>query len=157
MRCQLETVIHNLKESFDGKPWYGISVMKKLNAVPWQSVNEKVYGEKTIAILVQHITNWRIFVLSKLEGDLTFDIVIDGINDWDDVHIKSQEEWNFLKQKLQNSQDSLIQRLSQETDELLIKKVPGKDYMFGPILTSISQHDIYHLGQIAMLNSMQKG
>lgn len=156
MRNQLETIIHNLKECFDGKPWYGISVMEKLNAVPWQLVNDKIYGMKTIAILVQHIINWRIFVLKKLEGDLKFDIVIDGENDWDEIHIKSQEEWDFLKQKLLNTQDSLIQKLSQETDELLNKQVPGKDYNFGPILTSIAQHDIYHLGQIAMLNSLKQ-
>ncbi len=157
MRTQLEIIVNNLKDSFDGKPWYGLSVMEKLNAVPWQIVNDKVYGEKSIAILVHHIMNWRIFVLKKLEGDLQFNIVIDGKNDWDAVHIKSPEEWNFLKQKLQSTQDNLIQKLSQETDELLNKQVPGKDYFFGPILISIAQHDIYHLGQIAMLNSMKQG
>ncbi|MFS4493257.1 DinB family protein [Maribacter sp. 2308TA10-17] len=157
MRTQLEIIVQNLKDSFDGKPWYGISVMEKLNEIPWRIVNDKVYGEKSIAILVQHIMNWRIFVLKKLEGDLEFNIIIDGENDWDEVHVKSPEEWNFLKQKLQSTQDSLIQKLSQETDELLNKEVPGKDYLFGPILISIAQHDIYHLGQIAMLNSMKKG
>ena len=72
------------------------------------------------------------------------------------MHIANREEWNFLKEKLQNTQDSLLHRLSQESDELLEKIVPGKDYTFGPILTSIAQHDIYHLGQIAMLNAMHK-
>jgi len=156
MQNQLKTIIHNLEECFDGKPWYGIPVMEKLNAIPWQIVNDKVYGDKSIAVLVQHITNWRIFILKKLEGDLKFNIVIDGENDWDEVNIKSQEEWDFLKQKLQNTQDNLIQKLSQGTDELLKKQVPGKEYNFGPILTSIAQHDIYHLGQIAMLNSMKQ-
>lgn len=156
MRTKLESIISNLKESFDGKPWYGIPLMEKLNQIPWEVVNEKTYGSKTIAVLVQHIINWRVFVLKKLEGDLLFDIVIDGENDWETVAIRSQEEWNLLKQKLQNSQDSLIQKLAQETDEILQKKVIGKAYTFGPILRSIAQHDIYHLGQIAMLNAMHK-
>lgn len=156
MRTKLESIISDLKESFDGKPWYGISVMEKLNQIPWEVVNEKTYGSKTIAVLVQHIINWRVFVLKKLEGDLLFDIVIDGENDWEAVTIQSQEEWIFLKQKLQDSQDSLIQKLAHETDEILQKKVIGKEYTFGPILTSIAQHDIYHLGQIAMLNAMHK-
>lgn len=154
MKSELEIIVNNLKDSFDGKPWYGISVMEKLNAVPWQKVNDKVYGEKTIAILVQHIMNWRIFVLKRLEGDLSFDIVVNGENDWNDVQINNEAEWNSLKQKLQNTQDRLIELLSKETDDLLNKLVPGKDYSYGPILTSIAQHDIYHLGQIAMLNSM---
>ncbi|WP_299079172.1 DinB family protein [uncultured Paraglaciecola sp.] len=130
--------------------------MEKLNQIPWEVVNEKTYGSKTIAVLVQHIINWRIFVLKKLEGDLEFNIVIDGENDWDEIHIATQEEWNLLKQRLQSTQDSLMHKISEETDELLQRQVPGKEYTFGPILTSIAQHDIYHLGQIAMLNAMHK-
>lgn len=156
MCSQLETIIESLQDSFDGNPWYGVSVMEKLNVIPWEIVNEKTYGSKTIAILVQHIINWRIFVIKKLESDLDFNIVIDGENDWDGVHIESHKEWDLLKKKLQETQDNLIRKLSQKTDEILDKQVPGKDYKFGPILTSIAQHDIYHLGQIAMLNSMKQ-
>ena len=76
MNISLLTVItNNLKDSFDGKPWYGISVMEKLNQIPWEAVNEKAYSAKSIAILVQHIINWRVFVLKKLDGDLEFNIV----------------------------------------------------------------------------------
>lgn len=156
MSVNLESILTNLKESFNGKPWYGIAVMEKLDQIHWKNVNEKTYGSKTIAVLVQHMINWRIFVIRKLEGDLKFDIEIDGENDWDDIEIQSLEEWNLLKQKLQNTQDNLIRKLSQETDELLQKEVIGKPYTFGPILASIAQHDIYHLGQIAMLNAMHK-
>ena len=156
MTKEINTIIHNLKESFNGTPWYGISMMAKLDAIPWEIVNKEIYGSKTIAILVQHIINWRIFILKKLDGDLNFDISIDGENDWDKVHIAGQEEWGILKQKLQNTQDILLKMLSQESDELLQKRVPGKEYTFGPILTSIGQHDIYHLGQIAMLNALHK-
>lgn len=156
MKNQLEIIIHNLQECFDGKPWYGIPVMEKLNAIPWQIVNDQTYGSKSIAVLVQHIMNWRIFVLKKLEGDEKYNIVIDGENDWDEIRIKSQEDWGTLKTKLEHTQADLIKALTNQSDELLEQKVPGKTYTFGPILTSISQHDVYHLGQIAMLNAMHK-
>lgn len=155
MKSQLENIIQNLKTCFDGKPWYGIPVMEKLNAVPWQLVNDTKYGEKSIAVLVQHIINWRIFVLKKLEGDAIYNIVIDEENDWDEIFINDEEEWKNLKITLQSTQDSLIEMLSEKTDQILGQQVPGKAYTFGPILTSIAQHDIYHLGQIAMLNSMK--
>lgn len=154
MRSELEIIIDNLQQSFSGKPWYGISVMEKLNAIPWQIVNDQNYGSKSIAVLVQHILNWRIFVLKKLDGDVNYNIVIDGENDWDEIRINSQEDWGILKDKLQSSQDGLIKELSNQSVELLKEQVPGKKYAFGPILISIAQHDIYHLGQIAMLNSM---
>jgi len=88
---QLEPIIDHLKECFDGKPWYGISVMEKLDAVPWEIVNDTRYGSKSIAVLVQHMINWRIFVLKKLMGDMAYDLKVDGPNDWSSVHINGKK------------------------------------------------------------------
>lgn len=153
---KLDYIINDLKECFDGKPWYGDSIMKKLEAVDWRIVNDQDYGNKSIAVLVQHMINWRIFVLKKLQGDADYDIIIDELNDWTQVHIKNEQEWNLLKQEIRNTQNKILEYLSAFTDDLLAKKVPGKKYTFGPILQSIIQHDIYHLGQIAMLNAKNK-
>lgn len=154
MASELEHIIYNLKECFDGKPWYGISMMEKLNSIPWEIVNDEKYKSKSIAVLVQHIINWRIFLLKKLDGDVNYDLKIDSVEDWTEIYINDENQWEDLKAKLVESQQNLLEKLSSATPELLNKHVPGKKYTFLPILTSISQHDIYHLGQIAMLNSM---
>lgn len=156
MAGQLQFIIENLIDSFDGKPWYGVSVMKKLEAIPWEKVNDKIYGDKSIAVLVKHIINWRVFVLKKLEGDAAYDLIIDGPTDWTLVHIKGKQDWEKLKQELVDTQTHILSLLNKADDELLSRKVPGKEYTFGKILISIAQHDIYHLGQIAMLNA-EKG
>ncbi len=156
MKKELSVIIQNLSDSFNGQPWYGPSVTKKLLEIPLEVVNDTTYSGKSIAILIQHIYNWRLFVLKKLAGDKDYNIVIDGENDWDAITISSEDEWALLMHKLQDSQEQLLQQLALQTDDLLLEKVPGKDYNFGPILTSIAQHDIYHLGQIAMLNAMLK-
>lgn len=154
MDLELQYIIRNLKECFNGKPWYGVSLMEKLEKVPWSIVNEQIYGSKSIAVLVQHIINWRIFLLKKLEGDESYDLVIDSLEDWTPVIIKNEAEWKALLLNLQRTQTDLLEKLITENDHLLEKKVPGKKYTYGPILTSISQHDIYHLGQISMLVSL---
>lgn len=69
MQSELKVITLNLKECFDGKPWYGISVLEKLHSITWQIVNDRTYGAKSIAVLAKHILNWRIFVLKKLAGD----------------------------------------------------------------------------------------
>ncbi|MBT8239108.1 MAG: DinB family protein [Croceitalea sp.] len=153
---KLEYIINDLKVCFDGKPWYGDSVMKKLDAVDWQCVNDQDYNNKSIAVLLQHMINWRIFVIKKLQGDAAYDIIIDELNDWTRVQIKNEQEWHLLKQAIRNTQKELLDLLANSTDEILDKKVPGKKYTFGPILQSVAQHDIYHLGQIAMLNAKSK-
>lgn len=155
MARQIEYIIHDLKQCFDGKPWYGISVWEKIDSISWEIVNEKRYSPKTIAVLLQHIINWRIFVLQKLEGNAEYDLLIDSPADWTEIHIQSQQEWDALKLRLRQTQNELLEKLSSAPNALLNSQVPGKEYTFLPILTSISQHDIYHLGQIAMLNAMQ--
>lgn len=154
MASELEHIIYNLKDCFDGKPWYGISMMEKLDTIPWEIVNEEKYAKKSIAVLVQHIINWRIFLLKKLDGDEVYDLKIDSVEDWTDIRINNQQDWDKLKLQLRETQSSLLEKLANATEALLEKQVPGKKYTFLPILTSISQHDIYHLGQIAMLNAM---
>lgn len=152
---EFEHIIHTIKTCFDGKPWYGVSIMNKLEDIPWNLVNKQKYGAKSIAVLVKHIINWRIFVLKKLAGDVAYDLVIDSVEDWTPVYIDDEAEWEALLEELRQTQNDLLEKLALEDEELLTKKVPGKKYTFGPILTSISQHDIYHLGQISMLVSMQ--
>ena len=153
MARKLEFIINDLRECFDGKPWYGDSVMKKLEAIDWRIVNNQVYGDKTIAILLQHIINWRIFVIKKLKGDAFYDIIIDTLNDWTPQQVNNEQEWQLMLLKIRDTQKEILEQLANRSDDLLDELVPGKKYTFGPILQSVSQHDIYHLGQIAMLNS----
>ncbi|MDB4291858.1 DinB family protein [Maribacter sp.] len=155
MPDQLQPIIENLVDCFDGKPWYGVSVMEKLEMISWKRVNDKKYGNKSIAVLVQHIINWRIFVLKKLEGDAAYTIEMDSDTDWTPIQIENQQQWEGLKQQLVNTQTKILSLLHATDDAILSKQVPGKNYTFSPILTSIAQHDIYHLGQIAMLNYEQ--
>ena len=153
MTSQLDIIINELKVCFDGKPWYGDSVMKKLDAIDWHCVNNQDYGTKSIAVLLKHIINWRVFVIKKLQGDADYDIIIDELNDWVRIKIKNEQEWNKLKQEFRNTQREILEHLVNCNDDLLDEMVPGKKYAFGPILQSVVQHDIYHLGQIAMLNA----
>ena len=153
MQKKLGYIINDLKECFEGKPWYGDSVMKKLESIDWRIVNDQVYGDKTIAVLLQHIINWRIFVIKKLQGDAIYDIVIDELNDWTPRQVNNEQEWQTILQEIRDTQNEILTHLANHDDNLLDEVVPGKKYTFGPILQSVSQHDIYHLGQIAMLNS----
>ncbi len=157
MANQFEHIVNDLKECFDGQPWYGISVMAKLDAIDWQYVNEKPLGcSKSIAILVRHMISWRTFVLKKLEGDAFFDIEINSPSDWSEIHIKNQQEWEQLKIELRQTQKEIIRILSTSESTLLSNRVPGKEYRFDYLIKGISKHDIYHLGQIALVHTKIK-
>ncbi len=152
MITRSEKLIVDFKDSFAGEPWYGDSVFKKLVELDFRVVNFKPLPNfNSIAAIVQHMINWRIFAIKKMQGDKTFDILQNDENDWTDVHISSQAEWDSLLNKLKETQHQIIIMLSTLSDAFFDEKVSGRDYTFYFLLAGIVQHDIYHLGQIALI------
>ncbi|OEK06036.1 hypothetical protein A8C32_18545 [Flavivirga aquatica] len=154
----MNKLIDKLIESFEGTPWFGDALMIKLNMLDYKLVNETlVNSNNSIAIIVQHIINWRIFVLEKLEGNQFFDIEMNSKNDWTKITIQNKKEWDELLNKLTSTQNKLIKTLkTQNNDKLLKNMVSGRTYNFEYLIEGIIQHDIYHLGQIGLLYAQLK-
>lgn len=145
-------LVKTLQDSFEGRPWYGISVMEKLDTLNWRFVGAKPFGySKSVAMLVGHMIRWRVFVLKKLQGDQDFDIEINSVEDWPKIEIYTEDEWNRLLLELQQTQLKLVQVVSERDETFLASQVPGRNYNFHFLIKGISEHDIYHLGQIALL------
>ncbi|NMM47610.1 DinB family protein [Marinigracilibium pacificum] len=153
MSSKLQHVIQTLKITFDGEPWYGESLMTKIKSINHDIVNDQVEGSNSIAKLIAHIIQWRIFVIEKLKGNADFDIKLNTAMDWPDTIIKNKTEWDHLIKKLLESQQEITDILSAKDDELLDEIVPGKEYNFHSLIEGIIHHDIYHSGQIGLIKS----
>lgn len=155
MDNHIQQLIFKFQESFDGRPWFGESLMTKLNAVDVKTVNHRpLPSQNSIARLVQHIINWRIFAIKKLQGDADFDIKQNDSNDWTDVHINNARDWNKLKATLQDTQEKITGLLSSKDDKFMKQRVPGRQYDFQYLIEGLLQHDIYHLGQIGLVHKL---
>lgn len=145
-------LIFDFNDVLDGEPCYGDAVMKKLiNINPEVANMQPLPSFNSIAKIVQHMINWRIFAIKKMQGDEAFDIRQNDENDWIEVHIDSQEDWNLLIYKLRSTQLEIIELISSKSENFLDEKVSGRDYNFSFLLSGIVQHDVYHLGQIALI------
>lgn len=145
-------LISSLKETFDGDPWYGTSLMKKIKETDLNTVNKKpATSSNSIAMIIQHILNWRVFAIEKLKGNYEFDIQLNTKDDWEEIVIANEEEWLELLRKLQATQNELLRILKDIDDEVLSATTPGRTYNLGYLIEGIIQHDIYHLGQIAVI------
>ena len=152
MPMRSDKLILDFKDAFDREPWYGDSVMKKLNTINLDIANVRPLPSfNSIAEIIQHMINWRIFAIKKMQGDKGFDIRQNYANDWTEANISSQSDWDELIKKLQSSQKEIIKLLSVKNEDFLDLKVSGRDYDFAFLLAGILQHDIYHLGQIALV------
>lgn len=148
-------LIFKLQESFDGRPWFGESLMAKLNSVDFNKVNVRpLPSQNSISRLVQHIINWRLFVIKKLQGDREFDIQQNDTNDWTDVQINNDQDWNKLITKLQDTQQEITNFLSSKNNAFLTQQVSGRQYDYQYLIEGLVQHDIYHLGQIGLVKKL---
>ncbi|MCX2681326.1 DinB family protein [Galbibacter sp. EGI 63066] len=157
MDLQIEKLISKLKNSFEETPWYGDSVLKIISGIDSRWVNTVPANSKnTIAKIVQHMINWRLLALEKLKGNLTYEIKIDSADDWPEVFINNESEWNALLDKLKKSQRDIIAFLSTKNDAFLTQQTPGRSYNHEYLVEGIIQHDIYHTGQIVMIAKYAK-
>jgi len=157
MQKELERITASLNQVYRGAPWYGHGFVEKMETLDWRIVNITPTAHKTsVARLVKHVINWRIFLIEKLKGNAEFNIETDAPNDWTDINIESEEAWKALLQELDDTQEELIRLLDAETDDLLDRPVLGRSYNFSFLIEGIGLHDVYHLGQIGLIASQIK-
>jgi len=158
MKNKTKEIIRSMSEIFEGLPWYGESVMRKLENVPY------VIGYKTcipeshsVAQIVGHLIAWKNFVAEKLKGNDDFKIEIDTEADWPEIVVKSRADWEELKRNLVAAQSGIYELLNEKEDDSYLKEnVPGRDYNFEYMLRGVIQHDIYHIGQVGLIESQLK-
>jgi uncharacterized damage-inducible protein DinB len=157
MSNEVRILIKNLEEEFKGNPWYGGSLIEKLNSIDFTITNfAPTPSKNSVARLVQHIINWRIFTIKKLKGDVDFDIKLNDASDWSDIHIDTKSDWKNLIERLKDTQKEIIKLLVDKPDDFLTTKVPGKKYNYRFLIDGIAQHDIYHFGQIVLVAKLSE-
>jgi uncharacterized damage-inducible protein DinB len=154
MNTEILLITGQLKESYDGDPWFGKSVTAILKEVNSSIVLKKPNEQHSIVELLWHMILWRTFTLNRLKKDNTVSLSFFEENDWEDLDHSDTTLWEKGADKIEKTQSELVGVLQRQRDDLLLETVPGKTYNYRKLLYGIINHDIYHLGQIAYLNKM---
>jgi uncharacterized damage-inducible protein DinB len=154
MNPQTTHLSQQLAASYDGEPWHGSSLQTILAGVTTDIAFVKPAPlPYSIANLVAHITQWRIFVAEKLKDNAAFAIELNSPEDWPE-QAPGAEAWSELLAKLAHSQADLLAQLAIFPDSRLTDQVPGKRYSYLGIIEGLINHDVYHAGQIALLKKL---
>lgn len=151
---ELIRIIDLLNTTYESEEaWHGPSVVESLRDVSPAMAGQRISpNTHTIAELVFHMTSWRIFCVKKMQNDPTFDITTPEKNFGSFPDKIDDFEWEALQMELSLSQEELINELDKrDDDEFLEDIVPGRDYTYYDLLHGIINHDIYHTGQIVIL------
>lgn len=138
-----------MQNIFDGAAWHGASVMEIISKIDAKDAFQESAHIHRICELVQHVVAWRTFAIKRLEGDTNYEVT--QHENWKDFRIQNEEAWEEIKTSLLQSQEALIEALSATNDDRLSDIVENKAYDYYTLIHGVMQHDLYHLGEIALL------
>jgi len=149
MNTEIVQITQQLKDVYEGEPWFGRSVKSLLNDAKPNVSFEKPNDQHSILELLWHMITWREFTIKSLRNDDEKNPQYFEDNDWRKLDHNDSSLWEKGLQKLDETQSELIESLQHQVDKRLNEIVPGKKYNFKSLLYGIIHHDIYHIGQIA--------
>ncbi len=147
MKTEVQKLGDILRHTFEKNAWHGPAVMETLNSIDESIVYKKINSTHSIIELVAHMTAWRVFVMEELSGNANYKVS-------EEMNFSVMESWRQTVDALVVSQEKLLTSLEKFPDERLSEVVPNRPYKFFTMLHGIVHHDLYHVGQIVLLNRM---
>ena len=154
MNREILLIAEQLKDAYEGEPWFGRNIKEIMNEIDEAIVFEKPNGQHSILELLWHMITWKEFTLTRLQNDNQKSLRYFEENDWRELDHSNKTLWQQGLQQFKKLHNELIETIQRQKDELLPQQVGGRKYDFRKLLYGIVQHDIYHLGQIAYIKKM---
>jgi uncharacterized damage-inducible protein DinB len=150
MSRELDRLEDQLRLSFEGAAWHGPAVVEALAGVSSeQAAAHPIDGAHSIWELALHLAGTYRLVLRRLRGD---GAELTPQEDWPPVPPPTSKDWQDTVEMLHRlNQDlrSAVRTFSAERlDTPLVAAAPYTAYTQ---FIGITQHDLYHAGQIALL------
>lgn len=147
---EVELVIDLLKTTFEGDACHGPSLMDTLKDVDADEARMRpIEWRHTIWEIVNHCAYWMDAVAEALKEKEMPHIVPGSDEDWPQMGA-TEEDWIGAKEDLRKSHLALVSALAGFDESHLGSTVPGRSYTYQKILHGISDHNVYHAGQIAV-------
>ena len=147
----------DLVKVFEGEPWYGKCVLYYLDKLDGNDLAKKLPGGNNVVQILEHMITWRNWGLQMFKGNFDFWIKPDSNQDWEREAQFTSEDLEKLIFRLKQNQSEILEILKSKEDSWLVEMIPERKFTFGEALNGIVQHDIYHIGQIALLTKNKAG
>ena len=150
MQTELSRLEQQLARAFAGEAWHGPSVLEALAGVTaQQAAAHPIPGAHSIWELTLHLGGTYDLVLRRLSGDGR---QMTEAEDWPATPTINDENWREAVGALQQLNDRLRQAIRQfpaaRLDEPLVPEAPYTAYTQ---FIGVTQHNLYHAGQIVLL------
>jgi len=155
MSTEIERIKDQMHKTFYSDAWHGGSVMEFLSEIgAEEAASHLLEARHSIWELVPHMETWKRVARLALEGNEMGRISPE--EDWPPIRDTSEEAWARTVESLREEHEALMGALSRLSEESLRETVPGRSYSFYTLLHGVIHHDLYHLGQIAILKEKKE-
>lgn len=147
-----ELIAGHIMQVYEGDNWTSVDIAGTIKDVNWQQAQQKTAASpNTIASLLHHICYWNGILMQRLEGK---NPLIPETNGFNVSELKSENDWNELKQKTHQSFLQLADAVKSFPDEKLSNTYAAGKSSFYKNLHGVVEHAHYHLGQIVILKKL---
>jgi uncharacterized damage-inducible protein DinB len=143
-----ELIIKLFEDLFEGSPWIDVNIMGTLETITAEKAFKKGFTQNSIWEIVNHLINWRLNVLQRVQGKV---IESPANNYFEPVTDHSQAAWEKTLENLKGSQIQWLDFLKTIRPDTFSKVYPANNMTYYEHIHGIIQHDAYHLGQITLL------
>jgi uncharacterized damage-inducible protein DinB len=150
MTVEVNRLEEQLRRVLEGEAWHGPSVLELLTGVSVvQAASHPIAGAHSIWELVLHLRSDYDLVLRRLAGDGR---QLTAAEAWPSCPEPTEENWQQTVQELTLLNKKLRQAVRDFPDERLDNPlVPEVPYTAYTQFIGVTQHNLYHAGQIALL------
>ena len=150
MQTELSRLEEQLRRALEGEAWHGPSVLELLEGVSAeQAAAHPIAGAHSIWELTLHVSTDYTLVLRRLDGDGR---QLSHSESWPAVPHPSAENWNDSIATLKQLNEELRRAVKSFPAERLDQPlVPESPYTAYTQFIGVTQHNLYHAGQIAIL------
>ena len=150
MNDELARIEQQLRLALEGPSWHGPSVLELVADVTASDAHaHPIAGAHSIWELVLHLSGTYALVLRRVTGDARR---ISAAEDWPAVPDATEDQWRAAVQALRAENDAARAVVrgfpTEKLDRPLVADPP---YTAWVQFIGLTQHDLYHAGQIALL------
>lgn len=140
-----------LRRAFDGDAWHGPAVTEILEGIgAAQALERPIPSAHSIWELVLHIAAWERVALAAIQG-VPMPKALATEEDFPRPAGNGDPAWQTAVSNLLSANQSLCRAVRNFGDARLAETVPGRGYDFRQLFTGLTQHALYHAGQMALL------
>ncbi len=153
LNAEVNRLEEQLRRALEGEAWHGPSVLELLAGLSaTQASAHPIAGAHSIWELVLHLGSDYDLVLRRLAGDGR---QLTASEDWPACPASTEENWQQTVEDLKLLNKKLRQAVRNFSEERLDNPlVPEVPYTAHTQFIGVTQHNLYHAGQIALLKRL---